>query len=58
MAKEIYPNCQTVSDILTWSHICELMQAEDDLERSFYEKCTPAGNRTRIDGLGNRCSIH
>lgn len=34
----MYPNCQTVSDILTWSHICELMQAENDLERSFYEK--------------------
>ena len=33
-----YPNCQTVSDNLSWSHICELMQAEDDLERSFYEK--------------------
>ena len=28
----LYPNCQTVSDILTWSHICELMQAEDNLE--------------------------
>lgn len=28
----LYPNCQSVSDILTWSHICELMQAEDDLE--------------------------
>lgn len=28
----LYPNCQTASDILTWSHICELMQAEDNLE--------------------------
>ncbi len=34
----MYPNCQTVSDILTWSHINELIKAEDDLERSFYEK--------------------
>ncbi len=34
----LYPNCQTVSDILTWSHISELIKAEDDLERSFYEK--------------------
>lgn len=33
-----YPNCQTVSDNLTWSHISELIKAEDDLERSFYEK--------------------
>ena len=34
----LYPNCQTVSDNLTWSHIGELIKAEDDLERSFYEK--------------------
>ena len=29
---------QTMSDIFSWSHICLLMQAEDELERSFYEK--------------------
>ncbi|MBQ8703961.1 MAG: DUF1016 family protein [Bacteroidales bacterium] len=34
----LYPNCQTVSDNLTWSHISELIKADDDLERSFYEK--------------------
>lgn len=34
----MYPNCQSVSDIFSWSHICLLMQATDDLERSFYEK--------------------
>ena len=33
-----YPNCQTVSDKLTWSHICELIKIDDELERSFYEK--------------------
>ena len=33
-----YPNCQTVSDKLSWSHICELIKVDDDLERSFYEK--------------------
>ena len=33
-----YPNCQSVTDILSWTHICVLMQAEDELERSFYEK--------------------
>ena len=33
-----YPNCQTVSDNLTWSHIGELIKADDELERSFYEK--------------------
>lgn len=30
--------CQTVSDKLTWSHICELITIEDPLEREFYEK--------------------
>lgn len=35
-----YPNCQTVSDKLSWSHICELIKPDDDLERSFYERQT------------------
>lgn len=34
----LYPICQTLSDKLSWSHICELITIEDDLERSFYEK--------------------
>ena len=34
----LYPNCQTVSDKLSWSHICELIKIDDELERSFYEK--------------------
>ena len=34
----LYPNCQTVSDNLTWSHIGELIKIDDNLERSFYEK--------------------
>ena len=34
----LYPNCQTVSDNLSWSHIGELIKADDELERSFYEK--------------------
>ena len=34
----LYPICQTVSDKLSWSHICELITIDDDLERSFYEK--------------------
>lgn len=33
-----YPNCQTVSDNLTWSHIGELIKIDDNLERGFYEK--------------------
>lgn len=33
-------NCQTVSDKLSWSHICELIKFDDDLERSFYEQQT------------------
>jgi len=32
-----YPNCQTVSDSLSWSHICEWITIDDDLERQFYE---------------------
>lgn len=35
-----YPICQTVSDKLSWSHICELIKLDDDLERSFYERQT------------------
>ena len=35
-----YPNCQMVSDKLSWSHICELIKIDDDLERSFYERQT------------------
>ncbi len=34
----LYPICQTVSDKLSWSHICELITIDDALERSFYEK--------------------
>ncbi len=33
----LYPICQTVSDKLSWSHICELITIDDALERSFYE---------------------
>lgn len=33
----MYPICQT-SDKLSWSHICELIRADDPLEREFYEK--------------------
>ena len=35
-----YPICQTVSDKLSWSHICELIKIDNELERSFYEKET------------------
>ena len=33
-----YPNWQTVSAELSWSHYVELLGIEDGLERSFYEK--------------------
>ena len=29
-----------MSDKLSWSHICELIKIDDDLERSFYERQT------------------
>lgn len=35
-----YPISQTVSDQLSWSHYCELLAIEDELERGFYEKQT------------------
>lgn len=34
----LYPIFQTVSEKLSWSHICELITLDDELERSFYEK--------------------
>jgi predicted nuclease of restriction endonuclease-like (RecB) superfamily len=38
------PICQTLSDKLTWSHICELITIDDPLEREFYEKECISGN--------------
>lgn len=32
-----FPNCQTLSGNLTWSHYCELIYVEDDAARKFYE---------------------
>ncbi|WP_035756880.1 PDDEXK nuclease domain-containing protein [Hugenholtzia roseola] len=32
-----YPNCQTLSGKLTWSHYCELIYIEDESARQFYE---------------------
>jgi hypothetical protein len=32
-----YPNCQTLSGKLAWSHYCELIYIEDESARSFYE---------------------
>ncbi len=32
-----YPNFQTVSGKLSWSHWCELLELDDSLERQFYE---------------------
>lgn len=31
----LYPICQTVSDKLGWSHICELIKIENEQERRF-----------------------
>lgn len=33
-----YPNSETLSHQLSWSHYFELLKIENDLERSFYEK--------------------
>ena len=51
----LFPKCQTsdksalnfqTSDKLTWSHICELITIDDDLEREFYAKECIAENWT------------
>ena len=34
----LYPIFQTLSEKLSWSHICELITIDDELERSFNEK--------------------
>ncbi len=34
----IYPDVQTLSGQLSWSHICELLTIDDKNKRSFYEK--------------------
>jgi len=31
-----YPICQKLSDKLTWSHYCELISVDDEIEREFY----------------------
>jgi predicted nuclease of restriction endonuclease-like (RecB) superfamily len=36
----IYPKGATVSHLLSWSHVVELLKMEDPLERSFYEQQT------------------
>lgn len=35
-----YPNCQTLSSKLSWSHYCEILYISDDDKRNFYEKET------------------
>ncbi len=40
----VYPNRQTLSDQLSFSHYVELLKIEDPMERSFYEKeCASEG---------------
>ena len=59
----MYPICQT-SDKLTWSHICELVTIDDELEREFYEKeCISEGwtvdelHRQKESGLFMRLAV-
>jgi len=37
---QLYPDVQTVSGHLSWSHICEIITIEDSNKRAFYEKET------------------
>ena len=59
----MYRICQT-SDKLTWSHICELVTIDDQLEREFYEKeCISEGwtvnelHRQKESGLFMRLAV-
>lgn len=56
--------CQTVSDKLTWSHICELITIDDPLEREFYQnECVTEGwtvdalHRQKESGLFMRLAL-
>lgn len=40
----LYPSYEEVCTKLTWTHICELIKIDDQLERSFYEKECIAGH--------------
>lgn len=40
----LYPICQSITDKLSWTHICELLTISDNDERSFYEKECVASN--------------
>lgn len=69
----MYPICQTsdksapifqTSEKLTWSHICELVTIDDQLEREFYEKeCISQGwtvnelHRQKESGLFMRLAV-
>lgn len=39
-----YPNCQTLSSEISWSHYCELLSISDENKRRFYEKETINSN--------------
>ncbi len=70
---QMYPNFQTsdksasifqTSEKLTWSHICELVTIDDELEREFYEKeCISEGwtvdelHRQKESGLFMRLAV-
>ena len=59
-----FPICQKVSDKLSWSHYCELISINDDLERSFYYQQTilenwsvPELKRQKDSGLFMRLAM-
>jgi len=59
-----YPNCQTLSGKLTWSHYIELISIDDDLAREFYENQAIRENwtirelrRQKKTGLYHRIAI-
>lgn len=60
----VYAICATVSHVLGWSHIIELLKIENALERELYEKQTVSENwsvrelqRQKESGLFLRLSM-
>lgn len=42
------PKIQTLSGKLSWSHYCEILKADDDLEFSFYMKQAEGNHRMGV----------
>jgi hypothetical protein len=55
-----YSKGQTLSDLLSWSHVVEILKIDDPLERGFYEKqmCTEENAEGDAEPIGIILSRH